>query len=422
MGGLVSSLFTGVTGLQGNSQAMNIIGDNISNVNTVGFKGSKAVFSDIFSTILNNGSTTSQVGRGSQLQGVLQSFNQGSFEASSNALDLAIDGSGFFITNNGTNNFYTRAGQFRLNENGLVQSITGETLRGQQIVNGTPSATVSNIDLRDVSSSPQASTSFTLGANLDVSASAGTTFTSPISLFNSLGDSTIVSFTWTKSTTANTWGFNLTSNNGTVSTVNGGAVSSGSVTFDNSGALSSVTAGGTTLASLADIPVVVTFAGGSPVAQDLTVNWDIATNGASNGRLTGFAAESNNNSLVQDGFPSGTLTGLSVDSVGIISGLFNNGRTEQLYQVTLAKFPSPSGLTRAGSNLFTESAESGAPSEGFAGSGGLGNIIGNTLELSNVDLAGEFVTMIQTQQAFQAAARIISTTDDLLTETVNLVR
>ncbi len=117
---LVSSLFTGVTGLTGNSKAMGIIGDNISNVNTVGFKGSKAVFSDIFSSILTNGSVTSQLGRGSQLQGTIQSFQQGSFEASSNALDLAIDGSGFFVVNNGTGNFYTRAGQFRLNDDGLV--------------------------------------------------------------------------------------------------------------------------------------------------------------------------------------------------------------------------------------------------------------------------------------------------------------
>ena len=139
--GLISSLFTGVSGLTGNADAMGIIGDNISNVNTVGFKSSKAVFSDIFSTILTNGSTSSQLGRGSQLQGTIQQFSQGSFESSSNALDLAIDGSGFFVvsptTSSGT--FFTRAGQFRLNENGLVQAITGEILQGQQITNGTVS-------------------------------------------------------------------------------------------------------------------------------------------------------------------------------------------------------------------------------------------------------------------------------------------
>ena len=184
---LISSLFTGVTGLSGNSEAMGVIGDNISNVNTVGFKGSKAVFSDIFSTILSNGSTTSQLGRGSQLQGTIQEFSQGSFESSSNALDLALDGSGFLVVNNGTGNLYTRAGQFRLNDDGLVQAITGEILQGQQITNGVVSTTVSDIDLAGVQSSPEASTTFTLGANLDASATATTTFTSPVTTYNSVG-------------------------------------------------------------------------------------------------------------------------------------------------------------------------------------------------------------------------------------------
>ena len=197
---LISSLFTGVTGLTGNAEAMGVIGDNISNVNTVGFKGSKAVFSDIFSTILSNGSTTSQLGRGSQLQGTIQEFSQGSFEASSNALDLAIDGSGFFVVSPPTNtgNFYTRAGQFRLNDDGLVQAITGEILQGQKITNGIVSSTVSDIDLAGVQSSPQASTTFNLGANLDASASAATTFNSPVTLFNSVGSQVIASIQFTK--------------------------------------------------------------------------------------------------------------------------------------------------------------------------------------------------------------------------------
>ncbi|PIQ96920.1 MAG: flagellar biosynthesis protein FlgE [Nitrospinae bacterium CG11_big_fil_rev_8_21_14_0_20_56_8] len=419
---LISSLFTGVTGLNGNSKAMNIIGDNIANVNTIGFKGSKAVFSDIFSTILTNGSVTSQLGRGSQLQGVIQSFNQGSFESSSNALDLAIDGSGFFVVNNGSGNFYTRAGQFRLNDDGKVQAITGEILQGHQITNGTASSTVTDIDLAGVQSAPQASTAFTLGANLDTSASAGTTFNSPVTLYNSIGDQLLLNYQWTKSATANQWNFTLSSSKGTVSTVNGAAFTSGSVTFNTSGALSSVALNGTALGSLADIPIVVSFAGVSPTAADLSVNWDIATSGASNGKITGFSADSNNNSMVQDGFTTGTLVGLSVTGDGTIFGLFNNGQTEDLYQIAMADFLAPSGLTRKGSNLFAESAQSGQPILGTAETGGFGSIIGNTLELSNVDLAAEFVTMIQTQQAFQASARVISTTDNLLTETVNLVR
>ena len=413
---LISSLFTGVTGLAANAQAMEIIGDNISNVNTVGFKSSRAVFSDIFSTILTNGSTTSQLGRGSQLQGTIKQFTQGSFESSSNALDLAIDGSGFFVVSptNTTGTFFTRAGQFRLNQNGLVQAITGEILQGQQIINDTVSTSVSDIDLAGVQSTPQATTTFTLGANLDASTSAATTFTSPITIFNSVGNQVTLSAQFTKVANANQWTYAISTSEGTVTS---GA--SGSVTFDNSGQLSLV--GG---AAVADQSIVIDFSSASTPATTQTLTWDLANAAgtATNGKFTGFAAESNNNSLVQDGFTTGTLTGLAVSDKGVIAGLFNNGQTDDLYQVTLADFLAPSGLTRQGSNLFSESEESGQGVLGLARTGGFGAIVGQSLELSNVDLAEQFITMIQTQQAYQASARIITTIDDLLTESVNLVR
>ncbi|MBT5471428.1 MAG: flagellar hook-basal body complex protein, partial [Nitrospina sp.] len=386
---LVSSLFTGVTGLSSNSQAMGVIGDNISNVNTVGFKESKAVFSDIFSSILTNGSVTSQLGRGSQLQGTIQSFSQGSFESSSNALDLAIDGSGFFVVNNGSGNFYTRAGQFRLNDNGLVQSITGEILQGNQITNGVASTSTTNIDLAGVQSAPQASTTFQLGANLNSAATAATTFNSPVTLFNSVGSQILLNMQFTKVANANSWTYNLTPSDGTVTT---GA--SGTVTFDTSGQLSSINGG------LADQTIVIDYSAANPPAATQTLTWDLVDNsGSTLGKLTGFAAQSNNNSLTQDGFTTGTLVGLTVNAQGVIAGLFNNGQTDNLFQVVMADFLAPSGLTRQGQNLFAESAESGQPVLGVAETGGFGAIVGQSLELSNVDLAEQFVTLIQTQQA-----------------------
>ena len=409
MPSLMSSLFTGVSGLASNSEAMGIIGDNISNANTVGFKSSKAVFSDLFSTILANGSTTRQLGRGSQLSGSLKEFSQGAFEASTNALDMAIDGSGFFVVNNGLGNQYTRAGQFRLNENGLVQAVTGEILQGQKISNGIPSATVGNIDLAGVQSAPQATTTFTLGANLDGSASATTTFTSPVTIYNSVGTQVIASVKFSKVADANSWKYAITTSEGSLTS---GA--SGTVSFDSSGNLTAPTT---------DQSIVIDYSASSTPALTQTMTWDlVGSSGLTNGKLTGFSAASNNNSLVQDGFSTGTLVGLTTNSTGIISGLFNNGQTDKLFQVTLGDFLSPSGLQRAGSNLFSETADSGQVVLGSAGTGGFGGITGQSLELSNVDLAEQFVTMIQTQQAFQASARIITTTDDLLTEAVNLVR
>ena len=409
MPSLLSSLFTGVSGLTSNSEAMGIIGDNISNANTVGFKSSKAVFSDLFSTILANGSITRQLGRGSQLSGSLKEFSQGAFENSTNALDMAIDGSGFFVVNNGTGNQYTRAGQFRLNENGLVQAVTGEILQGQKISNDVVSSDVGNIDLAGVQSAPQATTTFTLGANLDGAATAAATFTSPVTIYNSVGTQVIASIKFTKVANANSWGYTISTSEGTLTS---GA--SGTVSFDSSGNLTSPPT---------DQAIVIDYSAAKTPALTQNLTWDlIGSSGITNGKLTGFSAASNNNSLVQDGFSTGTLVGLTTNSTGVISGLFNNGQTDQLFQVTLGDFLAPSGLQRAGNNLFAETAESGQVVLGTAGTGGFGGITGQSLELSNVDLAEQFVTMIQTQQAFQASARIITTTDDLLTEAVNLVR
>ena len=231
-------------------------------------------------------------------------------------------------------------------------------------------------------------------------------------MYNSVGTNVILSLTFTKQT-GNTWNFVAAPSTGTVTS---GA--SGSVTFGTAGQLSAVNGG-----SLTDLSIVIDYSSASVPADTQTLNWDLVnSSNATNGKLTGYAAASNNNSLTQDGHGTGTLLGLAVNSGGVINGLFNNGQSESLFQVALADFLAPSGLTRQGDNLFAESDTSGSATIGTANSGGFGSLEGSTLELSNVDLAEEFVTMIQTQQAFQASARIINTTVDLLTETVNLVR
>lgn len=417
---LIGTLTTGVSGVLTNSRALNIIGDNISNVNTTGFKSSKAVFGDLFSTSLNGGTLTSQVGKGAQLLGSLQSFEQGSFENSTSALDLAIDGSGFFIVNDGSGNFYTRAGQFRVNENGLVETITGDVLQGFPITNNVVGTNLTDVSLTGLQSAPQATTEFTLGAQLDGSAAAGFTFNSPIQVFNSVGSQDIVNVQFTKVASAgNDWGVNFTS---AIGVVTGAAVPpafDATLNFDTSGQLTGVNAG-----ALTDLTINLDYSGAAPPAAAQALNWSLldATGLASNGSMTAFATSSSNNSVIQDGFGSGILVGVAVDFDGTVAGLFNNGQSQPLFQLGLANFLSPTGLTRLGQNLFAESRLSGQPVISLPETGAFGSVLGNTLELSNVDLAEQFVQLIKTQQAFQASARIISTTDDLLTETVNLTR
>ena len=412
---LISTLFTGVSGLSGQSKAMEIIGDNIANVNTVGFKGSAPVFGDIFSTVLHNGAVTSQLGGGSQLAGVLQVWDQGAIEHSANALDIAIDGNGFFVTSpeDSTAQFFTRNGQFRMNETGKVQTMTGEILKGFKYTADVLSTTMEDIDLAGVQSTPNESTFFNSGTQLNAAATATSTFITPVTLYNSVGSTVTLNITFTKVASANQWSYAAVPSDGTIT-----AGATGTVTFDTTGQLSLVDG-----ETIADHTFTIDFSDASTPANEMTLNWDLVdAAGATHGKLTGFSAASNNNSLVQNGFATGTLLGLSVTSQGIIMGLFNNGQTENLNKIALADFLSPSGLNRAGNNKYTESQESGQPTIGIPDTGGLGKILGESLELSNVDIAQAFVTMIKTQQAYQASARLITTTDDLLSESVNLVR
>jgi len=416
---LISTLTTGVSGVITNSRALNIIGDNISNVNTTGFKSSRAVFGDLFSTSLNGGTLTSQVGKGAQLLGSLQSFEQGAFENSTSALDLAIDGNGFFIVNDGTGNFYTRAGQFRINENGFVETITGEVLQGFEITNNVVGTTLTDVDLSSIQSAPQPTTIFTVNAQLDGSEVAGYTFNSPVQIYNSVGTQDILNIQFTKiAAVGNDWGINFSSS---VGAVVGAAVPpafDATLNFDTGGQLIGINGGG-----LTDWTINLDYSASAPPAAAQAVIWDLADlAGLTNGDMTGFDAPSSNNTVVQDGYGSGILIGVAVDFDGTVAGLFNNGASQDLYKLGLADFLSPTGLTRMGQNLFAESRLSGQPVVSFAETGSFGSVLGNTLELSNVDLAEEFVQLIKTQQAFQASARVISTTDDLLTETVNLTR
>jgi len=412
---LIGTLTTGVSGVVTNSRALNIIGDNISNVNTTGFKSSKAVFGDQFSTSLAGGTLTSQVGKGTQLLGSLQSFQQGAFENSTSALDLAVDGNGFFIVNDGNGNFYTRAGQFAVNANGLVQNITGDVLQGFEITNNVVGTALTDVSLTNVQSQPLPTTAFTLGAQLDGSEITGFTFNSPIQVFNSVGTQDILNIQFVKqSTITNVWDFTITSQEG----VTVPALLTGTMAFDPSGQLLDVNGGG-----LVDFTINLDYSASSPPALAQAVTWTLTDGaGASNGSMTAFATSSSNSSVIQDGFGSGSLIGVAVDLDGTVAGLFDNGQSQPLFQLGLANFLAPTGLARTGQNLFAETRLSGQPTISLPETGALGSVLGNTLELSNVDLAEEFVQLIKAQQAFQASARVISTTDDLLTETVNLTR
>jgi len=404
--GILTSMFTAVSGLSAYGNALGVIGNNVANVGTIGFKSSRASFAELISANLAN---SQQVGLGVYLNEVQGNFNQGSLTTTGNTLDLAIDGEGFYQLQDVSGaNFYTRAGQFQLNKVGEVVDPTGHLLQGYQAnAAGVITGTIGAITLTSTNSAPQATAAAMVKANLDATAtvpSAAFSVTDPTSynfstgmtFYDSLGSPHSLQFYFIKTSTANTWNLEYQ--------VDGGAATAGTnLAFTSAGALS---AGGTQALSLA-------VGGGAATPQTVTVDF---TN------MTQFGSPSTLLDQTQDGYASGSLQRMTVDPKGQIVAQFTNGQTRVLAQVVLNRFTNPQGLVRVGDNLFTASTDSGTPVVGTPQSNGLGRIISGALEQSNVDLGKEFVDMIITQRAFQANSRAITTSDEMLQDLVNLKR
>lgn len=424
--GVSSSLFSGVSGLNANGNAMSVIGNNIANANTVGFKSSRTIFGDLLSSQISGSGGISQVGRGVGLSTVDNVFSQGTFQNTELNTDLAVEGPGFFIvsdpaTGNITNNF-TRAGAFRFDEQGNFVNPEGFNVMGYDLdVNGNTIGDLTPIKANTQSFTQAGPTAnVILNTNLDsdsvaipagfdpLNASSTSNYATSIRLFDSLGSTHLMTTYFTKTANQN-WEWNAVVDGaelaagtpGTLSTVG-----SGTITFDASGNIASM---------VPDPPVTtanaLTWANGS--TQNQQISFDMQT--------TQYASPSVVVSQEQDGYGTGTLVKLNVDEFGNIIGNFSNGQPRKLMKLALAKFTNPGALDKIGNNMWAQSSNSGVPVVGTVGSG-VGNIFTNALEQSNVDLAQEFVKMITTQRGFSANSKTITTTDEMLAEVINLKR
>ena len=420
----ISSLYTGITGLIGYSQAMSVIGNNIANVNTVGFKGSRTDFSDILSHSVGGVSGQFQVGRGVRISAVERQFSQSAFESTNSGTDLAINGEGFFVVKGSDGvNYYTRAGQFHMDEQGKLVNDKGYILQGYlldsdgNVINNV----TQDIDLSTISSEPKASTSVELNLNLDSEAvgkdptlfdandPSTYNYSTTLNVYDSLGNSHALSVYLIKDNTAtNTWTWTTGLTDTAANPIQG------TLSFTTSGLLDTESAGAFT----------INF--DPPNVADQTITFDfgdsITTDGGAGTGTTQYSGASTTLFLAQDGYPAGDLSSIQVDSEGVIGGWFNNGQTKSLYQIGLGRFVSPWGLDSIGNNLFIETLNSGSVITGPPNTAGFGDIQSNSLELSNVDLSQQFVEMIRTQHAFSANSRIITTTDTMLQEIMNLKR
>ncbi len=415
---MLTALFSAISGLSANGISLSVIGDNVANMNTIGYKASRVAFGDVLSQTLTGTSGNSQVGRGVLVSDISPLFTQGSFETTASALDMAIDGDGFFIVKEDNSNFYSRAGQFSMDKDGYL--VTPDNLRVQGYIydaSGTPTGVVGDISVASLNSAPQATARTSLAVNLDSrddvtgpfdvnDPSSTSNFSSSVTIYDSLGNDHLLTIYFTK-TAASQWEANtVTITDPTTSPPTSSVIATQTLQFDSDGALTSP--------DPAEFSATFDFSPwGADSAQSVT--FDIAD-------ITQYGSSSATIFLNQDGFTSGSLKTLSVSEDGTITGIFTNGQTKPVARLALAKFTAPSDLTKVGRNLYAESFSSGQPIIGEPGRAGLGRVLSASLELSNVDLAEEFIKMIAAQRGFQANSRIITTTDDLLQEVVNLKR
>ena len=407
-----------LSGLNANSNALGVVGNNIANANTIGFRSSNVTFMDVFANSygarLNGAGNSMQIGNGVQVGAIHTNFSQGNFNEAGSPLQSAIQGNGFFVVRNsdGTQ-AYTRAGDFTVNNHGQLVASNGGQVMGYMAQDGAipQGAGLSPLQIPiGQMLAPHASTNATFRMNLNAAAETGSTFHSSMQVFDSLGTSRTLDVTYTRAANGT---FDATATvDGHAAQLNGGA--SVNFAFDSSGNLTAPTSlsitpdqtqlGTATLASI-DINLRQTNADGTP--------------GAFN--ITSYATPSAVASSQQDGYGAGELNGAAVDAQGMIYGTFSNGESRVIGQYALANFNSEEGLGRMGGNMFSETTGSGQAVIGAPGSGSRGLIAGGYVEQSNVNITNEFINLIEAQRGFQANSRVITTLNQTFQDLLQVV-
>jgi flagellar hook protein FlgE len=413
---MLTSFYTAMSGIGANSQAINVIGNNLANLNTTAYKGSRTSFAELLGGIsyASNGNPI-QTGLGAISAGVSPLYSQGSINTTGRSTDVAMSGNGFFIVSTGSGFAYTRAGNFGFSGSGELVNGDGFTVAGYMATGGiiNTNATLSPITIQGSRNlPPKATTELSITANLDSQADVNSQFSTGVQVFDSLGLAHTVSFLFTKTgTTSWNWNASLpaTDVGGTI-TDPPATIGSGAFTFSSAGVLTAPTDN----ASL-------TMTGLASGASDAQIEFQIRdVNGAP--RFTGNSGTSAVSSVTQDGYASSTLRDVAIDGNGVIRGIYDNGQVNPLAQLAIANFNNPEGLLKFTGTTLVKAASSGEPSVGTARTGGRGTVNGNSLELSNVDIAEQFTSMIIAQRGYQANSRVISTTDELYQESINLKR
>ena len=415
---MLRSMYSGISGLRNHQTMMDVVGNNIANVNTAGYKGSSTVFQDVLSQTLQGanpprgaaaGTNPAQVGLGAQLGGISTNWAQGATQLTGRATDLAIQGDGFFAVRQGGETLSSRAGSFNFDANGTLVTPAGGSVMGWSAQNGVinPNGPLAPVRLPVGQTLPPAQSQLVrLGGNLPGDAEAGTTIVNSINLFDAQGKVVPLTVTYVKDAADNSWTMT-----GTMPPTTGTTPVTAftqALTWDPTTAAFNVDEITMTAAGLA---------GAGVFGEDVTVALGNETE-----PMTQFAGTNSISALEQDGAAMGSLQSFSISPDGTVMGVFSNGMREPVAQIALANFANPGGLEKVGGSLYRPSANSGLVQVGISGTGGRGTLSGGTVEMSNVDLAQEFTNLIVAQRGFQANSRVISSSDELLQDLVNLKR
>ena len=412
-----------LSGINAASEDLRVIGNNVANASTTGFKQSRAEFADVYAA--TDGATSNAIGAGVRLAAVTQQFGQGNIEFTDSKLDLAINGRGFFVLDDNGSRAYTRAGAFQVDREGFVTNSSGYKLVVNNATeNGEISGSVGPLQLDRSNIVPNATSRIDVGLNLDSSQKAPSTLpfnpdvpssfnhSTSLTIYDSLGASHLSTVYYVKTAVPNEWEMHTFIDGKNAKGGTAPPFSADILTFNGAGGLASINGTATPPGEIT-YPEFDTGNGSEPL--DLVVNMMSAT------PTTQFGTAFNVNALTQDGFTSGRLSGMDIDDSGIIRARYSNGQTRTLGQVTLADFSNPQGLRQLGDTAWAESFSSGVPLVGTPGAGSLGQLQSGALETSNVDLTGQLVKMITAQRNFQANAQVI-TTADAVTQTVINIR
>jgi flagellar hook protein FlgE len=419
---ILDAMYSGVSGLTAESDALDVIGNNLANTNTVGFKESRAIFESVLGGAVGS---EGGIGSGVRMTTAQQIFAEGSLDNTGNATDVALSGDGFFMVNGNVSGvdgtFYTRAGETSLNATGTLVNPDGLAFQGYAAnPTGGFSTSVGNITVNTASLSPQVTTTMTVTANLNSSSTppvlpwdpqnpvSTSNFSTSMQVYDSLGDAHTVSLYY-QNTGPGTWTYHVLANG---SEVQGGTpgqnteIATGNLVFNSNGSLQSntVTGGGTASFNGATANQPLTFNFGTPVASG----------GTGLDGITQFGSANTITAQSQDGYGSGALSSLSIDDSGVVSGVYTNGQTIAIAQLAVAKFQNDQGLGSAGQNCWTSTPDSGQAAVGAAGTGGRAAIVSGSLEESNVDIATQFTDLIAHQRGFEANSKTITTADQML--------